>query len=690
MLQAINISKYFSGDPVLDGVSLELRPGERVALVGPNGAGKSTLLRILLREMEPDSGTVHLLPGRAIAYLPQDAGCAPGRSLYQEMLSVFDDVVAMEGELRRLEGEMARVRPGDTERTLELSHAHTELQHEFERREGYTLEAEIGRVLYGLGFSMEDYEKRTEQFSGGWQMRIALARLLLQKPDILLLDEPTNHLDLRAIEWLEGYLRAYKGALMVVSHDRYFLDLVTTRTLELQRAKIAEFSGNYSFYAREKSRRQDAQEASYQRQQNYLARQQAWIARFHADKRRSSQTQSRAKLLEKMDKVERPTGPGRSIRFRFPASTPSGRKVFDLKETGQAYDGKWVFRGADMLVEKGDRMALVGPNGAGKSTLLRLLAGTEKPEEGSVAVGANVLRAYYAQDQSETLDDANTVLEEIYACAPRDWTIEDVRTMLGRFLFSGDDVYKLIGVLSGGERSRLALAKMLLRPSNVLLLDEPTNHLDVDARETLESALADYPGTLILASHDRYLVDKLANKVVDIEGNGRPPALYVGNYTNYREKKAAQETGDGADGGTGAPIGAVGKGLVPFRTGTGDRGAAGDEPPPYLTDERGRQVATPASGERVTRRLKPAATGSVRINVRQLRKELQAVEREIFSAEERAAELEKQTSDPELFADHQKAAPILAELAEVSSRLPELNRRWEELGTLLESAESGL
>ena len=540
MLQVTSVTKYFGGDAVLEGASLELRPGERLALVGPNGAGKSTLLRIILGEVEPDSGQVRLAPGRSIAYLPQDAGVTPGRALYDEMLALFADVVALEAEQRRVEEEMARVDP-NSPRVMSLAEEHAELHAEFDRRGGYTLEAEIGRVLHGLGFSQDDYRKRVEHFSGGWQMRIALARLLLQRPDMLLLDEPTNHLDLRATEWLEGYLRQYKGAVIVVSHDRYFLDVVATRTVELEGGRLVEYPGNYSFYVREKDRRRTALEAAFQRQQNYLNRQQAWIDRFHADKRRSSQTKSREKLLDKMERVDAPGRSGRAIGFRFPSSTPSGRKVFDLQNAGQAYGGKWVFQGLDLLIERGDRVALVGPNGAGKSTLLRVLAAVEKPAEGAVVVGANVLRAYYAQDQSETLNDDNTVLDEIYSIAPRDWSVQDVRTMLGRFLFSGDDVYKPIGVLSGGERSRLALARMLLRASNVLLLDEPTNHLDVSARETLEAALADYPGTLVLASHDRYLMDKLANKVVEMDGERRRCTLATTPATASRRPLEAAE-----------------------------------------------------------------------------------------------------------------------------------------------------
>ena len=648
MLQANHVSKQFGGDTILDGIGLELRPGERVALVGPNGAGKSTLLRVLLGELEPDAGQVHRLSGATIAYLPQDAGVTPGRTLYQEMLSLFTDVIALEAEQRRLEEEMARAEPESPE-LMRLVETHAELHGEFERRGGYTLEAEIGRVLYGLGFTMEDYHKQVEHFSGGWQMRIALARLLLQRPDILLLDEPTNHLDLKATEWLEGYLRQYRGAVVVVSHDRYFLDLVAGRTLELQRRHLLEYPGNYSYYVKERGRRQREQEAAFKRQQSYLSRQQAFIDRFHADKRRSSQTKSREKLLEKMERVDAPSGPQKTIKFRFPPSTPSGRKVFDLKGAAKGYGGKTVFAGCDLLVEKGDRVALVGPNGAGKSTLLRLLAGLEKPDAGTVFLGANILRAYYAQDQSETLTETNTVLQEIYTAAPRDWTLEDVRGMLGRFLFSGDDVYKPIAVLSGGERSRLALAKMLLRPSNVLLLDEPTNHLDVGARETLEEALSEYPGTLVLASHDRYLIDKLANKVVEIEGE--KVTLYAGNYTNYRREKALEQAAAGQ--------------------GDGEMGRRGD-------GERGRH------GEPRTQN----SELRTRASTRGLQKELAAVEKEIIAAEQRIAELEQLLVSPDLFADRERSAPLLAQYTELSARLPELNLRWEELGTQLAEMES--
>ncbi len=655
MLQATNLSKYYGGNRVLEGVSLELRLNERVALVGANGTGKSTLLRILLGEVEPDSGQVHLLSGCTVAYLPQNAGVVPGRTLHQEMLSLFASVVALEGQQRQLEEEMNRV-PSSSPDLMQLVESHAALHSEFERRGGYTLEAEIGRVLHGLGFSMEDYGKQVEHFSGGWQMRIALARLLLQRPSLLLLDEPTNHLDLRATEWLEGYLRQYKGGVVVVSHDRYFLDRVADRTLELHQARLLEYPGSYSFYAKEKARRQREQESAYRRQQEYLQKQQAFIDRFHADKRRSSLTKSREKLLEKMDKVEAPTGPAKTIKFRFPPSTPSGRKVFELREAGQAYDGKWVFRDCDLLVERGDRVALVGPNGAGKSTLLRLLAAAEKPAAGMVSVGVNVLRAYYAQDQSDSLNQANTVLEELYGAAPKDWTLGEVRGMLGRFLFSGDDVYKQISVLSGGERSRLALAKMLLKPCNVLLMDEPTNHLDVGSRETLEESLSQYPGTLVLASHDRYLIDKLANKVVEVDGEGI--VLYVGNYTNYREKKAlematAQEEARGQED--------EGRGDAGVR-GAGTRGRGGAEHSSLGAMSPGRAL-------------------------RALQREFQLVEKEIIAAEEKTAELEQLLADPDLFADQERCAPILAEYTDLTVRLSDLNQRWEDLGNQLAESE---
>ena len=674
MLQATNLSKYFGGNGVLEGVSLELRPGERVALIGPNGAGKTTLLRILVGEIEPDAGRVHIGSGCTVAYLPQDAGVVPGRTLYEEMLFLFSDVTALEVEQRRLEETMGRLQPGSPE-LMKLVEAHADLHAEFERRGGYTLDAEIGRVLHGLGFTMEDYGKRVERFSGGWQMCIALARLLLQRPDILLLDEPTNHLDLKATEWLEGYLRGYKGGVVVVSHDRYFLDRVADRTLELHRGRLLEYPGNYSYYIKEKARRQREQEAAYRRQQAYLERQQAFIDRFHADKRRSSQTKSREKLLQKMERVEAPSAPRRAIKFRFPSATPSGRKPFDLRGVGQAYDGKWVFRECNLLVERGDRVALVGPNGAGKSTLLRILAAIEKPEAGSVSVGANVLRAYYAQDQSESLNDANTVLEETYSAAPRNWTLEEVRGMLGRFLFSGDDACKQIAELSGGERSRLALAKMLLKACNVLLLDEPTNHLDVSARETLEEALSQFPGTLVLASHDRYLIDKLATKVVEIEGER--VTVYPGNYTNYREKKALEEAAAeeekegrrGVDVLSGMSTGETGRTLTP-RT-------------------------CPLAGSRLSQREREHTQRSAPSTVspgralRQLQRELQAVERQIIAGEERVAELERLLAEPGLYADPEKSAPLLAEYSALSAQLTELNRRWEELGMLLADEEIG-
>lgn len=634
MLRVQGVSKSYGIDLVLDDVCFDVADRERIALVGANGAGKSTLLRIILGEIEPDRGTVTVSSGETVAYLPQDAHCSTGQTLHDEMLSVFADISALEERQRALEADMRRL-SGDDPRLMNLVEEHARLLDEFTRRDGFTVEAEIGKVLNGLGFNEQDRGRVVDQFSGGWQMRIALAKLLLQKPTLLLLDEPTNHLDVAAIEWLETYLQDYRGAVIVVSHDRYFMDRVAQRTLELAGGKVAEYTGNYSAYLAEKRRKREAKQAAYERQQEYLERQRAFIERFRASPTRTSQVQSREKLLAKMEWIEVPIGLERGIRFRFPPGPRSGREVLTIRGVTKRYGGQTVFANCSLRLERGDRVALVGENGAGKSTLLRLMAGLEKPDKGSVTLGLNVHRSYYAQHQADTLDENRTVLDELYSASPAGWTIGEVRTLLGRFLFTQDDVFKRIGVLSGGERARVALAKMLLRPSNLLLLDEPTNHLDLASREMLEEALLQYEGTVVLASHDRYFVDRVATRIVEVSAES--VTEYDGNYSYYVRKKAA----------------------------------ATQALPPAVTP-RGR-----ATNER---------KAESRAGQLPLANELARIEREIVALEEKLHALEEQLSEPDLYSEPGRAQALLAEYQQQSYTLGKLNARWEELGAKLESA----
>ncbi|MDQ3809841.1 MAG: ATP-binding cassette domain-containing protein, partial [Chloroflexota bacterium] len=546
LLRLDNLVKDYGGERVLDGASLAINTGERLALVGANGTGKSTLLRLAAGLEEPDAGKVARPRGTVLGYLPQDAVVRPGRSVHDEVLSAMADLLAIESQLHSLEQQM---RLGGAE-VEELVERHAELQEQFERRGGYAVEAEVGRVLAGLGFSTEDRHRPTEEFSGGWQMRIALARLLLGRPDVLLLDEPTNHLDLAATEWLEDYIKRSRASMLIVSHDRYFLDAVVERVVELRQGRIESFapgagaatasSGAYSAYRIERARRDQALQTIAERQQEEIERVEAYIRRYK-EGNRATMAKSREKLLARLEarRVETPRAE-RVVRFTFPACPPSGREVVSLRNVTRTYGQRAVLRDVSLSIEKGERVALIGPNGAGKSTLLRLLAGRDRPTRGSASLGVGVRPAYFAQDQAEHFDQARTVFEEVYAAAPASWDIQGVRDLLGRFLFSGEAQFKPVGSLSGGERSRVALARLLLRPSNLLLLDEPTNHLDIATRERLEDTLSGYPGTLVVATHDRYLVNRLATKVVEVKDG--EIQVYPGSYADYHRAKAAAPT----------------------------------------------------------------------------------------------------------------------------------------------------
>jgi ATP-binding cassette, subfamily F, member 3 len=533
MLRVEDLRKHYGGQRVLDGASLVLKPGERGALVAPNGAGKSTLLKIIAGLEEADSGRVVLPPGSVVGYLAQDAGVRPGRSLHDEVLSAVADLLSIEEQMRAIERQIEQ--PGAEAELEALVQRHAELQERFERRGGYAIEAEVGRVLSGLGFSEADRDRPTHEFSGGWQMRIALGKLLLGRPDVLLLDEPTNHLDLAACEWLEGYLAEYPGLILVVSHDRYFLDRVTTRTIELDNGVATDYRGNYSYYLAESARRRAEHKAAYERQQKYIARQLAFINATKANAARAALAKSRERALEKLERIPAPKAAPPRITVKLASGKRAPERVLTADGLHKSFGDHAVLRGLSLEINRGDRIALVGPNGAGKSTLLRLLAGLDQPDRGQVTLADEVRVGYFAQDQSQTLDERRTVVDEVLAHAPAGWGVESVRGLLARFLFTQEDVFKVIGALSGGEKSRLSLAKLLLQPRQLLLLDEPTNHLDVPSKDELEKALNDYAGALIFSSHDRFLLDRVATKVAELE-DGRLK-LYHGGWTAYRAAK---------------------------------------------------------------------------------------------------------------------------------------------------------
>lgn len=536
MLRLEHISKIYSTGEVLKDVTWEVKPGERVGLVGVNGAGKSTQLKIITGEVEPTAGEVIRPASLRIAYLTQEFEVEPTRTVKEEFWTVFTEANEVQQALNQLHHEMETAEP---EELNKLIHKLDKLQRKFEALDAYTLESQIEKILPEMGFTSEDGERLVSSFSGGWQMRISLGKILLQEPDVLLLDEPTNHLDLETIEWLENYLKGINTPMVIVSHDREFLDRLCTKIVETERGISTTYLGNYSAYLQQKLELKEAQAATYERQQKELAKQQEFIERFRASATRSTQAKSREKQLEKIDLVDAPISDLKTLKFRFPASPRSGREVVIIEDLTHSYNDNILFLGAELTIERGDRIAILGPNGAGKSTLLRMMMGMEQPEEGTISLGKhNVIPGYFEQNQAEALDLEKTVMDTIHDEVP-DWKNEEVRTLLGRFLFSGDTVLKQVKALSGGEKARLALAKMLLQPANLLILDEPTNHLDIPAKEMLEEALQNYDGTAIIVSHDRYFISQVANKIVEIrEGE---LLVYTGDYHYYLNKIAEEK-----------------------------------------------------------------------------------------------------------------------------------------------------
>ncbi len=536
MLRLEHISKIYPTGEVLKDVNWEVKVGDRIGLVGVNGAGKSTQLKIIIGDMEPTSGEVIRPNSLHIAYLNQEFEVDPTRTVSEEFWTVFEDANAVQLALAQVQRDMESADPDELDKLINKL---DKLQRQFEALDGYGLEARIGKILPEMGFEQEDGDRLVSSFSGGWQMRMGLGKILLQKPDLLLLDEPTNHLDLETIEWLESYLKALNTPMVIVSHDREFLDRLCNQIVETERGVSTSYLGNYSTYLQQKAENQTAQLSAYERQQKELEKQQAFVDKFRASATRSTQAKSREKQLDKVERIEAPVAGVRTLQFKFPPAPRSGREVVEIKDLTHIYDDKILFLSANLLIERGDRIAFLGPNGAGKSTLLRLITGMEEATEGEVKLGEhNVIPNYFEQNQAEALDLNKTVMETIHDEVP-DWKNEEVRTLLGRFLFSGDTVYKKVNALSGGEKARLALAKMLLRPANLLILDEPTNHLDIPAKEMLESALQNYDGTVIVVSHDRYFISKVANKIVEIrDGEFR---TYLGNYHYYLDKIAEEK-----------------------------------------------------------------------------------------------------------------------------------------------------
>ncbi len=627
MIQLVDAAKAFGDQVILRDASWRVGPGDRVGLVGKNGSGKSTLLRILAGQVPLDSGEVVRKKDCRVGFLPQDGLELRGRTAFEEVRSAFAGLLAMRREQEALAEELAR-----SPDRADLMERYGEIEDEWHRRGGYELDARVGEVLSGLGFTTSDHDRPAEDFSQGWQMRIALARLLIEGNDLILLDEPTNYLDIEARTWLLGFLTRHRGGLVLVAHDRYFLDSVVTRITEIGFTRLGNYPGNYTRYEKQRAAEIADLQKRAAEQEAEIERIQRFISRFRYQASRARQVQSRVRMLEKIERIEAPPQ-SRPVRLRLPHPPRSGRVLVTLEGAAKAYGGNRVFRGVDLVVERGQRLALIGRNGAGKSTLMRLIAGEEPPDLGVRELGHNVRIAYYGPDRHD-LDPDRTVRETMSDAAPME-LLPEIRNILGAFLFSGDAVEKKTAVLSGGERSRLALARLFLRPANLLLLDEPTNHLDLESKDALLQALAAYQGTVVFVAHDRHFMDALATRVAAIGGG--EAQVYWGNYSDHLEREARLADGNGAGSGSIAK---------PKRR------------------KRRRRAARPRVGKNRRRRLR-----------RQWREAFEAVE----ETEAAVESLEARMAAPGFFQDRDASREVTATHRDLQERLPVLYERLEDL-----------
>jgi ATP-binding cassette, subfamily F, member 3 len=667
MIQLSGAGKRFGHKLLFENCDWLITPRDRVGLVGANGTGKTTLMKILAGLDTLDYGALTVAKGTTAGYLPQDGLSLSGRTVFAECMSVFDDLRAMEQELETLLHQFAELDPASQQSNAVADRYHS-LEHEFRTRDGYSIEAEVGRVLMGLGFRKEDWERQTDEFSGGWQMRLALAKLLLQKPNLLLLDEPTNHLDLEARNWLEEYLGDYPHAFVLISHDRYFLDVSVAKIAEIWNKRFWFYPGNYDKFLTQKTRRNEQLQAAYRDQRDRIEQLEVFINRFRYQATKARQVQSRIKELEKIERIEIPPQE-KTIHFSFPQPKPSGRIVAEFEDVGKVYAArsaqnglpaspqKEVFHNLSFLIERGDRIALVGVNGAGKSTLIKLLAGEEKITQGEFKLGHNVQADYFAQDQYKELDQDARLIDDLGKASPGS-TETELRSLLGCFLFSAEDVFKKIGVLSGGERGRYALLRLLLHPSNFLLLDEPTNHLDLRAKDVLLEALANYTGTVVFVSHDRYFIDKLATRVFEI-GEGKAE-VYPGNYEDYIWRK---------QGGSAKQEVAIREQLSPAKSVSAAAAQA-----PSNGDEKQASDVTVATK---TKRINPIKRKQMEDRVREL-------EAEIHRAESAIAQCETALQE---FVSGEESLRQSQELEQYKGVHAALVKEWEGLAQSLEQAD---